>query len=271
VSEQNIQILLILIVGVIFAFLILSGIKYWRKRDLRFKPGGINMPEHNSVDRDGFDLDGVSKPRPAGYKDESRQEPNFDDELADVHKKAPTEQISMFAEEQHNEESIESEQESFSATESSDESSDPSGEPDIVIILNLMAKTDSLFEGQKMLQAFVENGLKFGEMDIFHKHVGDTARNPVMFSIANAVKPGHFEIDKMKSFTSPGITLFLTIPGPKDMLAAYDSMLSVTQKLASSLDGEILDQSRATFTKQTASHYRDLIVEYKRKRLTEVI
>jgi cell division protein ZipA len=270
VSEQNIQILLILIVGVIFAFLILSGIKYWRKRDLRFKPGGINIPNNDNVDRDGFDLDGLSKPRPASSR--NRQEPNFDDELAEVHKKAPTEQISMFAEDQSADDSSDNAQESFSATdESQEKATDAGGDPDIVIVLNLMAKSDSLFEGQKMLQAFVENGLKFGEMDIFHKHVGDTARNPVMFSIANAVKPGHFEIDKMKSFTSPGITLFLTIPGPKDMLDAYESMLKVTEQLAQSLDGDILDQSRATFTKQTASHYRDLIVEYKRKRLTEVI
>ncbi len=284
-SETNLNILLILIVGVIIAFALLSLIKFWRARrgDLRFSKDKLNIHEFESDSRDsnGFDLDGIGPVRRIDLEEEfadevraqrqQKVEPKIDEEsLApevapepELEKPAPmpTEQINMFdvAEEPEEEQEVEQEVQQPELVE-----------PQLVIALHLMAQQEP-FDGDKLLKAMVSNGLKFGAMDIFHKHEQGTAKSPIMFSVANAVKPGIFEIENMKHFTTPGITLFLTAPGPKQLMRAYDDLIATAEALKQALNGEILDDSRNRLTKQTMSHYRDQIAEFERKQLAEAV
>ncbi len=284
-SETNLNILLILIVGVIIAFALLSLIKFWRARrgDLRFSKDKLNIHDFESDSRDsnGFDLDGIGPVRRIDLEEEfadevraqrqQKVEPKIDEEsLApevapepELEKPAsmPTEQINMFdvAEEPEQEQEVEQEEQQPELVE-----------PQLVIALHLMAQQEP-FDGDKLLKAMVSNGLKFGAMDIFHKHEQGTAKSPIMFSVANAVKPGIFEIENMKHFTTPGITLFLTAPGPKQLMRAYDDLIATAEALKKALNGEILDDSRNRLTKQTMSHYRDQIAEFERKQLAEAV
>jgi cell division protein ZipA len=45
------------------------------------------------------------------------------------------------------------------------------------------------FKGPALLQNILESGLRFGEMDIFHRHESMAGNGEVLFSMANAVKP----------------------------------------------------------------------------------
>ncbi len=284
-SETNLNILLILIVGVIIAFALLSLIKFWRARrgDLRFSKDKLNIHdfEGDSRDSNGFDLDGIGPVRRIDLEEEfadevraqrqQKVEPKIDEESVapevapepELEKPAPmpTEQINMFdvAEEPEQEQEVEQEVQQPELVE-----------PQLVIALHLMAQQEP-FDGDKLLKAMVSNGLKFGAMDIFHKHEQGTAKSPIMFSVANAVKPGIFEIENMKHFTTPGITLFLTAPGPKQLMRAYDDLIATAEALKQALNGEILDDSRNRLTKQTMSHYRDQIAEFERKQLAEAV
>ena len=47
--------------------------------------------------------------------------------------------------------------------------------------------------------------MRFGTMDIFHRHARKTALGPVLFSLANLVKPGTFELSSMSDFETPGL------------------------------------------------------------------
>ncbi len=284
-SETNLNILLILIVGVIIAFALLSLIKFWRARrgDLRFSKDKLNIHDFESDSRDsnGFDLDGIGPVRRIDLEEEfadevraqrqQKVEPKIDEESVapevapepELERPAPmpTEQINMFdvAEEPEQEQEVEQEVQQPELVE-----------PQLVIALHLMAQQEP-FDGDKLLKAMVSNGLKFGAMDIFHKHEQGTAKSPIMFSVANAVKPGIFEIENMKHFTTPGITLFLTAPGPKQLMRAYDDLIATAEALKQALNGEILDDSRNRLTKQTMSHYRDQIAEFERKQLAEAV
>lgn len=289
-SETNLNILLILIVGVIIAFALLSLIKFWRARkgDLRFSKDKINIPdfEHDSRDPSGFDLDGIGPVRRIDLEEEfaeesraqrqqqQKVEPNFDTDIEQETElqpepvkpaSMPTEQINMFDAADDNESDAEAEVE-----QETQQQQPKLVEPQLVIALHLMA-VDEPFAGEQLLKSLVSNGLKFGAMDIFHKHEQGTAKSPIMFSVANAVKPGIFEIENMKSFSTPGITMFLTAPGPKKLMQAYDDLLATAESLKQTLNGEILDDSRNRLTKQTISHYRDQIVEFERKQLAEAV
>lgn len=118
--------------------------------------------------------------------------------------------------------------------------------------------------GVQLLDAAIKAGLVFGESDIFHRTLeGDDT--PV-FSMANMVKPGHFDRTAWNSFETPGVMLFMTLPGPMGGLDAWDSMLATAQRLAELLSAEILDEQRTPLSRQRIAQIRDTMRDYDRRR-----
>lgn len=141
-------------------------------------------------------------------------------------------------------------------------------EPELVITFYLMAKA-GVFDGGKLLEALVSQGLRYGDMDIFHRHQQASGRGAKVFSVANAVKPGVFDLDNMESLTTPGIVLFMTLPGPKQPKAGFELMLTIANRLEDELDGRLLDAQRTRLTEQMLRHYQDQIVEFERKNIAK--
>ena len=44
-----------------------------------------------------------------------------------------------------------------------------------------------------------------------------------MFSMANMVKPGYFNMARIGEVTTPGLTFFITLPGPMAALDAWEA------------------------------------------------
>lgn len=145
--------------------------------------------------------------------------------------------------------------------------SQPAG-PQEVIVINVMAKPGSLFEGYELLPILQLQGMRLGDMSIFHKHSGSNASGTVLFSMANMVKPGTFDLATMESFTSPGVSFFLQLPNKYGNMACFDQMLTASNALKHSLDGELKDENRSVFTRQTMEHYRQRIRDFELKLLS---
>lgn len=137
-----------------------------------------------------------------------------------------------------------------------------------VVVMHIMAKKEQLFEGSQLLEALLANGLRFGEMGIFHRHQYEDGSGPVHFSVANSVKPGTFNLDAMDDFETPGVTLFMNLEGLSNALDSYAVMIKAAQSIAKSLQGELKDENRSALTKQTIEHYRQQIIEYTRRSFT---
>lgn len=137
--------------------------------------------------------------------------------------------------------------------------------PDEVLIINVMARRGQRFDGAALSQALIDQDLRFGEMDIFHRHEEPDGRGRIVFSVANIVMPGTFDLATMEQFDTPGISMFLSLPIRGDSLEAFDSMVAVAQALAALLDGELKDQDRSVMTRQTIEHERQRVIEYERK------
>ena len=146
------------------------------------------------------------------------------------------------------------------------EQEQPAAQPDLIIAITILAKNDSGFNGENLLHCMLSRGLRFGEMDIFHRHKHTSGEGPVQFSLANALKPGTFNLDDMNSFQTRAVSLFLLLPGPEEPIKAYELMLDTAQHLASELDGQLLDDSKSVLTQQTIQHFKEQIVDYERKR-----
>ncbi|MCO1335815.1 cell division protein ZipA [Microbulbifer sp. OS29] len=135
-----------------------------------------------------------------------------------------------------------------------------------VLVINVMAPEGDYFEGNDLLRVMVASGMRFGEMNIFHYHEEGGADGAVIFSLANIVVPGVFDLAQMEEFATPGVSLFLALPVQEEAVKAFNQLLSTSYNIAELLGGELKDENRSVFTAQTAEHYRQRVVEYQRRR-----
>ncbi|MEE4071572.1 cell division protein ZipA [Pseudomonas viridiflava] len=138
-----------------------------------------------------------------------------------------------------------------------------------VLVISVISRSENGFKGPALLQNILESGLRFGEMDIFHRHESMAGNGEVLFSMANAVKPGVFDLDDIDHFSTRAVSFFLGLPGPRHPKQAFDVMVAAARKLAHELDGELKDDQRSVMTAQTIEHYRQRIVEFERRALTQ--
>lgn len=137
-------------------------------------------------------------------------------------------------------------------------------EPEEVIVLHVTGN----FEGAILLQQMTELGFKYGDFDIFHRHVDTAGNGPVLFSLANMFNPGTFDIDHMETFQTDGVALFLALPIKGDSKQAFTMMHNAAVKLAAAVDsGHVLDEHRNPLTRQSVQHIHQRIREFERKRL----
>ncbi len=143
----------------------------------------------------------------------------------------------------------------------------PRGIEPEVFMLNVVARSPDGFRGEDILHILLACDLRFGDMNFFHRHEFAAGRGPIQFSVANMMQPGVFDIDHMAELATPGLVFFLTLPGPEDMMKAFDYMLETAQAVARNLDGDVLDESRSAITRQTTEHSRQRIRELERRML----
>ena len=136
-----------------------------------------------------------------------------------------------------------------------------------VFMLNVMARDREGFRGEDILHILLACDLRFGDMNFFHRHEFEAGRGAIQFSVANIMQPGIFDIDRMGDFNTPGLVFFLTLPGPEDMMKAFDYMLETAQAVARNLDGDVLDESRSVLSKQSLDHCRQQIRDLERRML----
>ncbi|MGJ8646172.1 MAG: cell division protein ZipA [Marinomonas colpomeniae] len=147
------------------------------------------------------------------------------------------------------------------------EDDDNVAEIEEVIVINILAPEDQNFSGMELLQLILNCGMRYGEMDIFHRHEDGFDRGRVQFSMANAIEPGTFDLDTMGEGECPGVSFFMGLPGPKNSMKAFDFMLETSQTLVRNLGGELRDERRTPMSDQTIAHCRQRIRDFERRRL----
>lgn len=135
-----------------------------------------------------------------------------------------------------------------------------------IVAVFLMASDENRFTGPELMEAFAKADLEYGEMNIFHRYASDSGQRHSVFSVANAVEPGWFDVERMDGFDTPGLAMFLQLPGPIDGVAAVDSLFQCAEQLQRHLGGELRDASRSVLSRQTMGHIRDDVQEYCRRR-----
>jgi len=133
---------------------------------------------------------------------------------------------------------------------------DPNADPELVFALILKAAEGKTFKGHDFMPILLSQGLRHGDMGIFHRHMGQGKTASVLYSVANAINPGTFDIKNIQNFETPAFAFFMTVPGPKDPMVAYEGMVKTIKLLKQELDGQILDETKSVFTEQTYHHQK---------------
>ncbi len=129
----------------------------------------------------------------------------------------------------------------------------------LIVVLNVMAKQGIRFHGLDILNAMREQGFEFGDMNLFHYFITQENKQRPLCSVANTVEPGTFDIEHMTEMETPGLSLFMQLPGPMEDRLAFDRMLQLARVLTGQLDGILCDESRSKLTMQAIGHLKEKI------------
>lgn len=119
--------------------------------------------------------------------------------------------------------------------------------PPKIVSLLLVERDGGTIAGSKLHAALAAQGLQFGAKQIYHRMV----RGEAVFSVASLVKPGVLLPEAAAQFATPGLQVFMVLPGPVKPLTALHDMLSTTQALARALNAEAFDSRKQALTSES--------------------
>ncbi|MDI9239643.1 cell division protein ZipA [Lysobacter sp. LF1] len=137
---------------------------------------------------------------------------------------------------------------------------------DKIVTLYLAARAGAKLHGPDIVVAAEKAGLVYGHMGVFHRLVENHPERGPVFSVANIMKPGSFDMANIQALETPAIAFFLTLPAPVNALDAWETMLPTAQRMAELLDGVVLDEQRNALGRQRIAHIRDELRAYDRQR-----
>lgn len=132
----------------------------------------------------------------------------------------------------------------------------PAATENQTLLVYVVAAEGQQFYGEQIVQCLEALGFQYGDYQIFHRHqhIGNSA-TPVIFSVANIMQPGIFELDKLNHFATIGLVMFMHLPSQGNDAANLKMMLQSAEHLANSLGGFVLTDRREIFDENSRLEY----------------
>lgn len=113
-------------------------------------------------------------------------------------------------------------------------------EVDVVVGINVIARTGQNFHGTKIRALAEAAGFHLRPDGIFHT---TDEQGATLFSLDNQ-ESDPFLADKIRNLITPGITFLLDVPRVGNGLRAFDRMVAISRTMADALDGMLADDNR---------------------------
>lgn len=140
-----------------------------------------------------------------------------------------------------------------------------------LVMLYLAAKSGHSISGAELVLATEKVGLVYGHNNIYHRLAEGANANEPIFSMANVIQPGYFDLDQIDTLQTPGVSFFMTLPGPVTAIQAWDSMLPIAERMAQLLDAVLLDSDRNALGRQRILHIKEDLRAFDRDKERQTI
>lgn len=129
------------------------------------------------------------------------------------------------------------------------------------VTLYVYAPQNEPFRGDYVVHYLEEVGLRFGEHQIFHRHQHiDDSLSPIIFSAANLMNPGTFDLHNITNFSTAGLVLFMQLPTEGNDIVNMKLLLSNAEHLVSSLGGYLYDDAQQPFSEESRQRYMQRVM-----------
>lgn len=129
------------------------------------------------------------------------------------------------------------------------------------VTLYIYAPQNEPFRGDFVVHYLEEVGLRFGEHQIFHRHQHiDDSLSPIIFSAANLMNPGTFDLHNIANFSTAGLVLFMQLPSEGSDIANMKLLINNAEHLAQSLGGFLYDDTQQPFNEQSRQRYMQRVM-----------
>jgi hypothetical protein len=110
---------------------------------------------------------------------------------------------------------------------------------DVLVIVNLSAQEGSEFVGKDIEHIVEHSHMEIGPKGMFHLLDQNSGRS--RFTMANRCEPYGFDLNTLKTFSTRGLTLFMSVPRVPNPVDVFEQMISVAQYTTSEFSGELRD------------------------------
>ena len=135
-----------------------------------------------------------------------------------------------------------------------EEPNDETIEQPQIVTLYVVAAEGQQFRGDVIAQQLDALGFQYGEYQIFHRHL-DNSASPVLFSVANMMQPGVFDLAKMDQFSTVGLVFFMHSPSAGNDLVNLRLMIRTVESFAQAVNGFVLNEEREIFDDYSREQY----------------
>ena len=261
---------ILLAVGIFF-IVVIYLISRKNKRDFYQDEDNLSddLPELSTSDWDDLE-EGVGEVRIIARANDDLPAVDTDSAMTDFDKPHVKEAEQYKADEYEAEINSQAEAEQLAGTEAEPEIEAEPGEvaagaepSETVLVFNILARDGSTLSGKSINSVALANDMVFGEMNIYH-HMDED--NKSVFSLVNMVKPGSFDPATIHELNTPGITLFMQLPGPSNAADAFNDMLHAAQRISEVLEARLCDRIRQPLTESAVEEYRKIAASFDGKR-----
>lgn len=133
--------------------------------------------------------------------------------------------------------------------------------PKLTVALTVLAPRGQPFKGPALHAAASSLGFQSGPLGLFD--YGEDDCDP-LFSMAHLRRPGLFDPQTLNDLVTPGLLLFMHLPGPLEEMKALDLLVVTADQLVQKLGGMIGDERRHRLTNQGLLHLRSKVADFQR-------
>ena len=143
----------------------------------------------------------------------------------------------------------------------------PTIPPQMTVALTVMAPPYSPFPGARIQAVAEELKFRLGVNGLFEYFPeSDPDADTPVFSMAHLREPGSFDVKTIHELKTPGLLLFMNLPGPLEGTKALNVLVLTADQWAQRLGGVICDGHRNRMTNQALMQLREQVSDLERRR-----